>query len=176
MNLHALAPDFRLMGVDGKTHSLAEIKGAKATIIVFACNHCPYVVLNEDRLIAVAKDYAARGVGMAAINSNDAQNYPEDSFDAMKKRATEKGFPYPYLHDETQEVARAYGATHTPHLFVFDKDLRLAYTGSVDDDSSYKNRKKAEKLYLRDALDDLIGGRPVRLPETHAIGCTIKWK
>lgn len=176
MKLGEKAPAFSLPGVDGKTWSLDAIRGSKATIVVFSCNHCPYVVMNEDRLIAAYQDYAGKGVGMAAVNSNDAVKYPEDSFEAMKERAREKGFPFPYLRDETQETARAYGATHTPHLFVLDAGLRLAYTGSVDDDNSYKARKKAETLYLRDALDDLVAGRPVRTPETHAIGCTIKWK
>jgi len=176
MNLGDKAPAFSLKGVDGKTHTLDSIKGAKATIVVFSCNHCPYVVMNEDRLVSAFKDYAAQGVGMAAISSNDAANYPDDSFAEMKKRAQEKAFPFPYLYDESQSVARAYTATHTPHLFVFDKDLKLAYTGAVDDDNNYKTRKKVEKPYLRDALDDLCAGRPVRLAETHAIGCTIKWK
>lgn len=176
MKLGDKAPAFSLRGVDGGTHSLESVRGSKATIVVFSCNHCPYVIMNEPRLIAAFKDYEARGVGMAAINSNDAVNYPDDSFPEMKKRSGEKGFPFPYLHDESQAVARAYGATHTPHLFVFDKDLKLAYTGAIDDDSNYKTRKKVEKAYLRDALDDLVAGRPVRVPETHAIGCTIKWK
>jgi peroxiredoxin len=176
MKIGEKAPAFDLPGVDGKAHSLDALKGAKATIVVFSCNHCPYVVLNEDRLIAVARDYAAKGVALAAINSNDAANYPEDSFPEMKKRAAEKNFPFPYLRDESQDVARAYGAARTPHIFVLDKDLRLAYTGAVDDDSNFQTRKKVEKPYLRDALDDLIAGRPVRAPETHAIGCTIKWK
>lgn len=171
-----LAAPFELPGVDGKTHTLESVKGAKATIIVFSCNHCPYVVMNEDRLIAVCRDYAAKGVGMAAINSNDARNYPEDSFEKMKERAKAKGFPFPYLRDESQAVARAYGATHTPHLFVFDKDLRLAYTGCVDDDNNYKNRKTPEKRYLREALDALVAGKAPPLAETHAIGCTIKWR
>src|SRR6185312_1175682 len=176
MKLGDKAPEFSLPGTDGKTHTLASLKGSKATIIVFSCNHCPYVIMNEDRLIAAARDYAAKGVGMAAINANDATSHPEDSFEEMKKRAAEKKFPFAYLRDESQAVARAYGATSTPHLFVFDADLKLAYTGSIDDDNKYNARKKAEKLYLRDALDDLVAGRPVRLPETHAIGCTIKWK
>ena len=176
MKIGEKAPAFELPGADGKTHALDALKGAKATIVVFSCNHCPYVVLNEDRLIAIARDYAAKGVALAAINANDAENYPEDSFPEMRKRAAEKNFPFPYLRDESQDVARAYGAERTPHLFVFDGEMRLAYTGAVDDDSSYKMRKKVEKPYLRDALDDLIAGRPVRAPETHAIGCTIKWK
>lgn len=170
------APSFSLQGVDGRAHSLDEIKGAKATIVVFSCNHCPYAVMNEDRLIAAFNDYRDLGVGMAAINSNDSVNYPDDSFEAMKIRSREKNFPFAYLHDATQEVAKAYAATHTPHLFVFDADLKLAYTGCVDDDNNYKFRKTPRKHHLRDALDDLTSGRPVRLPETHAIGCTIKWK
>ena len=176
MNNAELAPEFNLPGTDGKNHSLQAVKGARATIVVFSCNHCPYVLLNEDRLIKVASDYMGRGVGMVAINSNDSVAYPDDSFPEMKKRAAEKKFPFPYLHDADQKTARAYAATRTPHIFVFDADLRLAYTGAVDDDSNYKTRKVPEKLYLRDALDDLIAGRPVRVPETHAIGCTIKWK
>jgi peroxiredoxin len=176
MKIGDKAAPFDLPGTDGRTHSLESVKGAKATIIVFSCNHCPYVILNEDRLISVFRDYSAKGVGMAAINANDAERYPDDSFPEMQKRAAEKNFPFPYLRDESQGVARAYDATHTPHLFVLDAGLRLAYTGAVDDDSSYKARRKAEKLYLRDALDDLTAGRPVRVPETHAIGCTIKWK
>lgn len=176
MKIGDKAPAFCLMGMDGRTHTLESVRGAAATIVVFSCNHCPYVIMNEDRLIAAFKDYAGKGVGMAAINSNDAVRYPDDSFDEMKKRAKEKAFPFPYLHDESQSVARAYTATHTPHLFVFDRDLKLAYTGAVDDDNNYKTRKKVEKPYLRDALDDLAAGRPVRVPETHAIGCTIKWK
>lgn len=176
MNIADTAPSFSLPGTDGKTHSLDSVRGAKATIVVFSCNHCPYVVLNEDRLIAAFKDYAGKGVGMAAINSNDSVKYPDDSFEEMRKRAAAKAFPFPYLRDEDQSVARAYGATHTPHLFVLDAGLRLAYTGAVDDDNNYKTRKPVEKPWLRDALDDLVAGRPVRVPETHAIGCTIKWK
>jgi peroxiredoxin len=176
MKIGEKAPAFDLPGVDGRAHSLDGLKGANATIIVFSCNHCPYVILNEDRLIAISRDYAERGVGFAAINANDAEKYPDDSFAEMKKRAAEKNFPFLYLRDESQDVARAFGATNTPQLFVFDKDLRLAYTGAIDDDNNYKTRKKVEKPYLRDALDDLIAGRPVRTPETHAIGCTIKWK
>ena len=156
------AAAFELKGVDGQRHSLASLKGAKATIIVFSCNHCPYVVKAEDELIAIFKKYHAAGVGMAAINSNDSGSYPEDSFENMVVRAKEKKFPFAYLRDETQEAAKAYGATHTPQLFVFDAALNLAYTGSLDG--------------LRPALDDLVAGRHVKTPELRAIGCTIKWK
>ena len=156
------AADFDLRGVDGKPHALGSLQGAKATIIVFSCNHCPYVVKAEDALIAACRDYRDKGVGMAAINSNDSDGYPEDSFENMIVRARDKKFPFAYLRDETQKVAKAYGATHTPQLFVFDAALNLAYTGSVDG--------------LRPALDDLAAGRPVNIPEIRAIGCTIKWK
>ena len=156
------APSFSLLGVDGKTHTLDSLKGAAATIIVFSCNHCPYVVKAEDALIAICKDYHAAGVRMAAINANNSEGYPEDSYENMFVRAAEKKFPFAYLRDDTQKTAKAYGATHTPQLFVFDHGLNLAYTGTV--------------AGLRDALDDLVAGRAVRVPETHAIGCTIKWK
>jgi len=156
------AAAFSLKGVDGATHTLDSIKGAKATIIVFSCNHCPYVVKAEDELIAIFKKYHAAGVGMAAINSNNSDAYPEDSFENMVVRASEKKFPFFYLRDGAQLAAKAYGATHTPQLFVFDHDLKLAYAGSV--------------AGVRAALDDLVASRPVRVPEIHAIGCTIKWK
>ncbi len=156
------APGFSLKGVDGATHTLDSVKGAKATLIVFSCNHCPYVMKAEDELVAIFHHYRPLGVGMAAINANNADAYPEDSFENMIARAAEKKFPFVYLRDASQLAAKAYGATHTPQIFVFDRDLKLAYTGAV--------------AGLRDALDDLVASRPVRVPETHAIGCTIKWK
>lgn len=156
------APAFSLKGVDGATHTLDSVKGAKATIILFSCNHCPYVIKAEDELIAIFHKYRPLGVGMAAINANNSDAYPEDSFENMVARAAEKKFPFHYLRDASQLAAKAYGATHTPQLFVFDHDLKLAYTGSV--------------AGLRPALDDLVASRPVREPETQAIGCTIKWK
>ena len=156
------AAAFSLKGVDGKTHTLDSLKGPKATIVVFSCNHCPYVVKAEDALIAACRDYRDKGVGMAAINANDSDSYPEDSYEEMIARAREKNFPFAYLHDDTQKVAKAYGATHTPQLFVFDADLNLAYSGAVTG--------------LREALDDLVADRLPRVPQTHAIGCTIKWK
>ena len=156
------AAAFSLKGVDGATHTLDSIKGAKATLIVFSCNHCPYVVKAEDELIAIFKKYQPLGLGMAAINSNNSDAYPEDSFENMVVRAANKKFPFFYLRDAAQLAAKAYGATHTPQLFVFDHDLKVAYTGSVTG--------------VRAALDDLVASRPVHVPEIHAIGCTIKWK
>jgi len=174
MNLGDAAPDFSLKGTDEKTYSLADFKDAKILILVFSCNHCPYVQAYEDRLIAVQKDYRERGARMIAINANDAQNYPADGFAEMKKRAAQKKFNFPYLRDESQETARAYEATHTPHLFVFDAARRLAYTGKIDD--NWQNAAAVERRYLREALDDLLSGKTPATAQTHAIGCTIKWK
>jgi peroxiredoxin len=171
-----LAPFFDLPGVDGRRYRREAIQGTKAMLIVFSCNHCPYVIMNEGRLIEIARQYAPLGVGTAFINANDAAAYPDDSFEDMKRRARDKAYPFPYLHDESQQVAKSYGAAYTPQIFVFDRELHLAYTGSVDDDNNHKTRKPAQKHYLKDALDDLIAGVPVRVAETQAIGCTIKWK
>lgn len=174
MNLGEKAPDFMLRGTDGMPHTLDEFKGTKALVVVFSCNHCPYVKAYEDRMVAVQADYAAKGARLVAINSNDATDYPEDDLAHMVKRAKEKGFNFPYLRDDTQEAAKAYGATHTPHIFVFDAEQKLAYTGKIDDNWEHPEQVAAQ--YLRDALDDLVAGKPPRVPETHAIGCTIKWK
>lgn len=174
MNLTDSAVDFSLKGTDGKTYSLASFKNAKALVVIFSCNHCPYVVAYEDRIIKLQSDYKARGALLVAINANDASTHPGDSFENMVKRSAEKNFNFPYLRDESQQTARAYGATHTPHLFVFDSQRKLAYTGKIDD--NWKQPEAVAATYLRDALDDLLDGKPPRLPETHAIGCTIKWK
>ena len=168
------APDFSLPGVDGKTYDLASFKDAKALVEVFSCNHSPYVQTYEGRMVVLQKDYGARGVRLVAVNSNDAVNYPEDSFEQMKSRAQAKGFNFPYLRDESQQVAKAYGATHTPHLFLFDQNRDLRYTGKVDD--NWQDSKAVKKRFLREALDAVLSGKPVAEPETFAIGCTIKWK
>src|SRR5205085_2762457 len=134
MKTGEVAPDFRnLKGVDGKNHSLADYTGANALVIFFSCNHCPYVQAYEERIVSLQADFKSRGARFVAINANDADKYPEDGYDEMIKRAESRKFNFDYLWDETQEVAKAYGATHTPHLFVFDKDLRLVYTGRIDD-------------------------------------------
>ena len=168
------APDFNLPGVDGKSWSLASFKDAKLLVIVFSCNHCPYVVGSEDRMIALAKEYASRGVTMVAINSNETDDHPEDSFEHMVARAKEKQFPFPYLRDESQEVARLYGALRTPHFYVFDGLRKLRYTGRMDDNP--KDARLARTHELRDALDDLLAGREVRVPVTNPIGCNVKWR
>ncbi len=174
MKLGEKAIDFSLKGVDGKVYSLASFAEAKALVVIFSCNHCPYVQAYEDRIIEIARDYRNRKVNLVAINSNDSVSYPDDSLEEMIQRSKMKGFNFPYLHDETQKTARAYAATHTPHLFVFDSQKSLAYTGKIDD--NWENPARVQKRYLRDALEDLLEGKLVRLPETHAIGCTIKWK
>jgi len=174
MELKDPAPDFSLKAVDGKSYSLKDFAGAKALVVIFSCNHCPYVKAYEGRMVAIQKDYLAKGVRFAAINSNDSAKYPDDSFEEMVKRAKEQGFNFPYMCDQTQAVARKYGATHTPHLFVFDAARRLAYTGKIDD--NWENPGAVRSQYLRDALDDILAEKPPRLPGTHAIGCTIKWK
>ncbi len=150
-------------------------RGAAATVVVFTCNHCPYALAWHDRVVDVANDYSGRGVQVLLINSNDAERYPRDSFDAMRRRVEEDpaGFPMPYLHDATQEVARAYDARTTPDVFVLDPGGRLAYRGAPDADSDDPGQSAA---WLRGALDDVLAGRPVRMAETEPVGCSIKWK
>ncbi len=174
MKLGEKAADFSLPGTDGGMYALKSFESAEALVVVFSCNHCPYVQAYEGRMMDVQKDYASKGARLVAINSNDSSKYPDDGFEKMKERAAKIGFNFPYLHDESQAAARAYGATHTPHLFVFDKSRRLAYTGKIDD--NWERPDQVRERYLRDALDDLLSGKPPRRPETFAIGCTIKWK
>jgi peroxiredoxin len=174
LELGAKAPDFKLPGVDGKELGLADFKDAKALCVIFSCNHCPYVQAYEGRMMELQKEYGPKGLQLVAINSNDAQGYPEDSFDNMKKRAKELGFNFPYLRDESQETAKAFGAQRTPHIFLFDAARKLAYLGRIDD--NYKDPSAVKSRELKDAVEDILAGRPVRLPETFAVGCSIKWK
>lgn len=167
------APGFQLPGVDGRTYSLEEFADKPLLVVIFSCNHCPYVQAYEDRIIGMQRDYQDGGVQFVAINSNDDVNYPEDSFERMVERAKAKGYNFPYLRDATQEIAKAYAATHTPQLFVFDKDRRLRYTGKIDD--NWQNPKAVKRQYLREALDALLAGNVPAEAQTHAIGCTIKW-
>ena len=167
------APDFSLPGVDGATHTLASLSGGRALVLNFTCNHCPYAKAYEDRFMDLARAYGPKGVVFAAVNPNDAQRYPDDSFAKMKERAAERGFNFPYLRDETQAVARAYGAVCTPHLFVVAKGA-VVYEGRIDD--SWKEPAAAKAHDLRDALDAILAGRPVPRPNTNPMGCSIKWK
>lgn len=168
------APDFNLLGIDGKKYSLASFKDKRALIVIFSCNHCPYVQANEDRIKQIQKDYTDNGVEVIAINSNDDMGYPEDSFENMKKRAAEKKFNFLYLRDDDQSVAHAYDATHTPEIFLFDNERKLAFHGKIDD--NWQEPDKVQNPYLRNALDELLAGKEISVPETFTIGCTIKWK
>ncbi len=174
LELGAKAIEFNLPGTDGKNHSLKELADKKAVIVIFSCNHCPYVQAYEDRIIDIQKDYGPKGVQMIAINSNDAVKYSDDNFENMKKRAAQKKFNFLYLRDETQQTAKDYSATHTPHIFLFDGNRQLVYTGKIDD--NWQEPAKVTKRYLREALDSILAGKPVAEKETFAIGCTIKWK
>lgn len=168
------APAFSLPGTDGRTHALDGLSDKPVLVVVFSCNHCPYVQAYEDRLVAIQHDYAGRGIQLIAINSNDDVNYPEDSFERMVARAKTKGFNFLYLRDASQATARAYGATHTPQLFVFDRARKLRYTGKIDD--NWQNQQAVTRRFLRDAIDALLADRAPAEAQTHAIGCTIKWK
>ena len=168
------APDFNLPGVDGKKYTLSSFAEAKALIIIFSCNHCPYVQAYENRIKQLQSDYATKGVSVVAINSNEDKGYPEDSFENMKKRAAEQKFNFPYLRDDDQSVAYAYDATHTPEIFLFNKGRKLAFHGKIDD--NWQEPNKVQNHYLRNALDELLAGKEISVPETFTIGCTIKWK
>ena len=170
--LGSKAPDFDLPGVDGKSHSLGSFEGSHVLVVMFTCNHCPYVRDYEDRMVAIQRDYASKGVQLVAINSNDERAYPEDSFPEMVKRAKAKRFNFPYLRDEPQGVVEAYGGVCTPHVFAFDKGRTLRYRGRIDDS---RDAAKVTSSDLRNALDDMLGGKPVRIADTRPFGCSIKW-
>lgn len=165
------APAFMLPGTDGHDHVYGG-EDEHPTVVIFTCNHCPYALAWEDRLLQVGRDYIHHGVRFLAINPNDATIKPADSFDEMKKRVAENPWPFPYLRDETQEVAAAYGAKTTPDVFVFDADDRLAYRGAPDSD--YEN-SALNAQWLRDALDALLAGRTPETAETESVGCSVKW-
>lgn len=168
------APSFELPAIDGKTYTLESFKDASALVVVFTCNHCPYAIAAEDRLIAIQRDYQDKGVQLVAINPNDADNYPDDSFDNMKKRAASKSFNFPYLYDETQLIARAYDAACTPDLFVFDEKRTLRYNGRIDD--NWQEPQRVTREDLRSAIDATLAGTPVDFDVVPAMGCSIKWK
>ena len=170
-----MATDFRLKNIDDSFVSLADYGDAKGFIVVFTCNHCPYAVANEDRIIALDKKYKGNGYPVIAINPNNPASYPDDSFENMKVRAEEKGFTFPYLLDEGQKIFPQYGATKTPHIFVLQKTdagNRVAYIGAVDD--NVRDPEAVTKRYVEDAVDALLAGRTPEVTETKAIGCSIK--
>lgn len=167
------APGFDLPGTDDETYSLGSFSDVKVLVIGFTCNHCPYVVNSEDRIKAFAADYADSGVQLVCINSNSENTYPTDSLKHMMTRAREKGFDFPYLRDQSQDVARAYGALRTPHFYVFDAERKLQYTGRLD--NSPRDPSKAETHELRDAVDAVLAGKTPATPMTNPIGCNVKW-
>jgi peroxiredoxin len=169
------APDFSLPATDGRTYALKDVAGEKGAVIVFICNHCPYVKAVIDRLVADARLLLAEGVGFAAICSNDVTDYPEDSFANMKRFARAHNFPFPYLHDETQTVARAYGAVCTPDYFGYDKDRRLKYRGRLDEGRTAPPPAGARRE-LVEAMRAIAATGVAPGDQTPSIGCSIKWK
>lgn len=171
------AVDFKLKNVNGKDVSLADYKDAKGYIVVFTCNHCPFSVKYEDRIIALDKKYRSLGYPVIAINPNDAATHESDNFENMKKRAREKKFTFPYLQDESQTIATSYGATRTPHVYILKKEANgniVKYIGAIDDNSD--DEKAVKEKYVEKAVDALLSGKDADPNFTKAIGCTIKWK
>ena len=171
------ATDFSLQNIDGKKVSLSQYKDAKGFIVVFTCNHCPYSKMYEDRIIELNNKYADKGYPVIAINPNDGEKQPEDSFENMQKRAKEKGFNFPYLHDASQKVTTAYGASRTPHVYILNKDKKgyvVEYIGAID--NNHKDAAQADQKYVEDAVNQLLTGKKPKTNFTKAVGCTIKWK
>jgi peroxiredoxin len=166
-----IAPGFELPDTEGEHHSLEG--GGGPTVVVFTCNHCPYALAWQDRIAAVARDYRERGVRFLAVNSNDATRYPADSYERMQQRVREEQWPLPYLHDESQQAARRFGAKVTPDVFVLDSDNRLRYRGAPDQDYGEPSQNAA---WLRSALDALLEGRDPDPAETDPVGCSVKWR
>lgn len=174
--LGTTAPEFNLLDtITGVYKSLGELKSDVATIIMFICNHCPYVKHINVELSKTANEYIDKGISFIGISSNDINNYPEDSPAKMKELAIEVGYPFPYLFDESQDIARAYDAACTPDFYIFDKNMKLVYRGQFDD-SRPNNDKPVTGKDIKDALDSLISNKPVNPIQTPSIGCNIKWK
>ena len=173
--LGTVAPDFALPDTAGRVVSLRDYATSPALLVMFICNHCPYVKHVRAELARLGRDYAARGVGIVAISANDAERYPADGPEAMRQEKAEAGYPFPYLYDETQEVARAYRAACTPDFFLFDGARRLVYRGQLDD-SRPGNGLPVTGADLRAALDAVLAGAAVPADQVPSIGCNIKWK
>lgn len=177
-NVGDYAADFKLKNIDGKMVSLADYADAKGFIVIFTCNHCPYAKLYEERIVTLDKSFKKNGYPVIAINPNDPVKEPDDSYDNMKKRAKDKGFTFPYLFDETQGVAKAFGAARTPHVFLLQKEaggkLKVAYIGAIDDDT--EGAKEDKVKYVENAIDAIQKGEKPNPDFTKAVGCTVKWK
>lgn len=171
------AADFKLKNVDGKWMSMSDFTDAKGYIVMFTCNHCPYVIAYEDRIIELNNKYAPMGYPVIAINPNDVTVSPGDSFEKMQERAKEKGFTFPYLYDEKQEVYPAFGATRTPHVYILNKkdgEMYVEYIGTID--NNYEDASKVTEKYVESAVNALLNGKKPLVTNTRAIGCTIKVK
>jgi len=176
ISLGATAPDFELLNVvTNQTQKLAELKGEKATVILFICNHCPYVKHLETAIVQLTNEYIPKGISFVAISANDAEKYPEDAPEKMREKALILGYKFPYLYDETQAVAKAYDAACTPDIYVYDKNLKLAYRGQFDD-SRPSNQIPPTGKDLANALDAILNGNEVPKLQKPSIGCNIKWK
>jgi thiol-disulfide isomerase/thioredoxin len=173
LEIDAPCPAFDLPGTDDEHHSLASLS-AELLVVIVACNHCPYVIAYEPRIVALAEEYAPKGAGFVAVNANDATRYPDDGMQSMKARARERGFPFPYLRDETQAFVRALGARFTPEVFVFDRSRKLRYHGRIDD--NHRDASRVTSHDLRAALDALLAGGEPPVTVTTAFGCSVKWK
>jgi peroxiredoxin len=174
IQLGTSALDFTLPGVEGKSYSLSSFKSAKALVVMFICNHCPYVKAIEDRIISLARDYSSKGVQVVGICANDPTDYPDDSPESLRRRWELKKYGFPYLIDETQQVAKSYGAVCTPDIYVFDTQQKLAYHGQLD--NSWKDPTQVTRHDLREALDALLSGNKPHANQTPSMGCSIKWK
>ncbi|HSF46756.1 MAG TPA: thioredoxin family protein [Burkholderiales bacterium] len=173
-NLGSKAPDFNLLGVDGKRYTLADARGEKGLLVMFICNHCPYVQAVRERIVRDTRALKEHGIGSIGIMSNDPADYPEDSFDNMKKAAREFNFPFPYVWDETQEVAKAYGAVCTPDFFGFNSDLELQYRGRLD--ASGRRAEPNARRELYEAMEQIAKTGQGLREQIASIGCSIKWK
>jgi peroxiredoxin len=174
LDLGSPCPDFRLPSVDGATVARDDFRDKPALVVMFICNHCPYVQAVEDRYIALAREYGPKGVQFVGICSNDPTNYPEDAPAKLLERSRRKGYGFPYLVDASQDVARAFDAVCTPDIYVYDRERRLAYHGRIDD--NWQNPAKVTRRELATALDALLAGKQPPTQQHHSIGCSIKWK
>jgi peroxiredoxin len=175
MALGSPMPPFSLKGTDGRIWSQDDFADASVLVVVFTCNHCPYAIASEERLISLQHDFVDRSVRFVLINPNDADRYPDDSFGNMVRRAREKDFPFPYLQDESQEVARAYDAACTPDIFVFDASRTLTYNGRIDD--NWQEPHRVSRHDLRNAIEATLAGREISTEDRYpSMGCSIKWR
>jgi len=166
--------DLQLADISGKNITLANVKGDVGTLVVFSCNTCPWVIRWEDRYVSLANTYAQKGIGMIAVNSNAARFGSEDSLEEMVEHAKNNGYNFPYAQDPESELASAFGATKTPHIYLFNGDDKLVYRGAIDDNA--KNAKKVDEPFLANAIDALLAGNPINPQTTKALGCSIKFK